>query len=1370
MQVPSLAVLPSKFARLNLRLLFLAAASLLMPWAEHSSAQTFNSSGGIAVSSTIGQSQGSSTTVSGLTGTVASISLNFNNLNVSNLNSVAIVLVSPSGTALDVLSGVCGDGSQQIGNSTFTLADSGDTGPDNVNGMVPTPGACPSQLSGTYFPSDWFAGQDGFNSPGPSTYKSAGVGSLCPAGSQCGSDDFGTTFALPASGTGMNGTWTLYIADQVDPAPSGSLGSWSLTFTTESATATTTSLSANPNGSTSAVFTSSDVNNGSTTPTTVTLTATVSPIPSGGTVTFYDSTGTSVGGGTVLASAVAVNGSGQAQANVTFTGAQEGTRSISAVYSGVSGSFASSNSSVATVVTVNHPYNPSGATFCNGPVKVNDSGGGTPFPSKLVLGNGFSQLQGTIESVTVSLNNINLQNFQTLEHVGLLLQAPGAGGTQVSSAGNAFDFLSYAGGSYTSGSLTISDSGTAEIPPFSSPSCTTCLPTDDHVDVGPENLDTFPSPAPSSFDTAAPTGSGTFLTEFGGQGAGGTWSLYLNNEQTTNGNLGQIGSWCLNFTMQAGAHPTATTATGTPNPATFSSPATTATVNLTANVTTTDSSGPVTAGSVTFTADGATNLGTIAVSNGQATLNASLAEGTHQIVASYGGTNTGTEFGVSTATFDVRVDKATTASGSYAYCNSGSITAPGLNNDVGAASPYPSNIQVSNLPGTVKAVTVTLNGFSTTDQADLMALLVGPGTNRNLDFFSLTGNNSSSAGPFNITFADGASAVSTEIGASGTFEPTSYNNSVAYPQCPQNASLCGSESVGPPLGTNPTFTPTSKAAPAGTGILGNSSAAGVFGGTTSSTYSPIGTWSLYLDEGGPTAGLKTSTIANGWCLNFTENLPSISFSGPSAASFEQGGTGSLPAVTITNNGVNGAGSIGDPAQSTANAMTRRRYAARGPDVREFQQGTDWSCGSAAGQVVTCTNEDTVAFNGSFAPLTINVSVSNSLSGGIGNNTVAVSDSQAGNTPASQSGSVTIDVPPAITSANSTTFTAGVSGTFTVTTSAAGVPTAGLSESGTLPGAVTFTDNGDGTATIAGIANVAGNYQINITAQNGASPNATQTFTLTVAPAAPASIAANSGTTPQTATVNSAFPNLLAVTVLDAFSNPVPGVSVTFTAPSTGASGTFSNSTNTISVNTDGTGVASAGTFTANATNGPYTVTAAANSLSTTFSLINAIANNLWIGNSNNTTSAFADSGLPYLLSAESAGGTGIAIDQAGNVWSLNSGSNSVAEFSNTGTVTSGGFSGGGLATPTSLAIDGSNQVWITNSGGILSVFNSTGTPVSSSGYTVGSSSPTSIAIDISGNLWIANSGSNSVTKVLGGAAPTVPLAAGVANGTPAIEP
>jgi putative cofactor-binding repeat protein len=94
--------------------------------------------------------------------------------------------------------------------------------------------------------------------------------------------------------------------------------------------------------------------------------------------------------------------------------------------------------------------------------------------------------------------------------------------------------------------------------------------------------------------------------------------------------------------------------------------------------------------------------------------------------------------------------------------------------------------------------------------------------------------------------------------------------------------------------------------------------------------------------------------------------------------------------------------------------------------------------------------------------------------------------------ASQNFTLTVDCPPSITSANNTTFTMGMAGTFTVV--ARGSPAATLSEIGTLPNGVTFNS---ATGVLAGTPTAGGTYPITITAQNGVMPNASQSFTLTV---------------------------------------------------------------------------------------------------------------------------------------------------------------------------------------------------------------------------------------------------------------------------------
>ena len=87
---------------------------------------------------------------------------------------------------------------------------------------------------------------------------------------------------------------------------------------------------------------------------------------------------------------------------------------------------------------------------------------------------------------------------------------------------------------------------------------------------------------------------------------------------------------------------------------------------------------------------------------------------------------------------------------------------------------------------------------------------------------------------------------------------------------------------------------------------------------------------------------------------------------------------------------------------------------------------------------------------------------------------------------------TLAVPPTITSSStSTTFAEGSSGTYTFT--ATGTPTPTFSESGSLPSGVSLSSAG----TLSGTPAQDGAFPITVTASNGFSPNATQSFTLTV---------------------------------------------------------------------------------------------------------------------------------------------------------------------------------------------------------------------------------------------------------------------------------
>ena len=87
---------------------------------------------------------------------------------------------------------------------------------------------------------------------------------------------------------------------------------------------------------------------------------------------------------------------------------------------------------------------------------------------------------------------------------------------------------------------------------------------------------------------------------------------------------------------------------------------------------------------------------------------------------------------------------------------------------------------------------------------------------------------------------------------------------------------------------------------------------------------------------------------------------------------------------------------------------------------------------------------------------------------------------------------TVDEAPAITSQDSTTFTEGTAGSFTVT--ASGTPGPMVAESGALPNGVTFNTLTD---VLSGTPTQRGTYRITFEAANGVGANAVQPFTLTV---------------------------------------------------------------------------------------------------------------------------------------------------------------------------------------------------------------------------------------------------------------------------------
>ncbi len=178
--------------------------------------------------------------------------------------------------------------------------------------------------------------------------------------------------------------------------------------------------------------------------------------------------------------------------------------------------------------------------------------------------------------------------------------------------------------------------------------------------------------------------------------------------------------------------------------------------------------------------------------------------------------------------------------------------------------------------------------------------------------------------------------------------------------------------------------------------------------------------------------------------------------------------------------------------------------------------------------------------------------------------------------------------------------ANVPVTFAIVAGGAGGSFAGMGS----PTVVTVDTNASGVATAPTLTanSMAGSYFVSIAVQGVVIPGA---FSETNKPGAAVSITAAAGAN-QTATVGTVFAHPLEVIVQDPYGNVVPNTSVTFTAPTGGATGTFSvtGSPKSVTVKTNAAGLATAPAFTAGKIAGAYTVTASAGDLTTSLSETN----------------------------------------------------------------------------------------------------------------------------------------------------------------------
>lgn len=152
--------------------------------------------------------------------------------------------------------------------------------------------------------------------------------------------------------------------------------------------------------------------------------------------------------------------------------------------------------------------------------------------------------------------------------------------------------------------------------------------------------------------------------------------------------------------------------------------------------------------------------------------------------------------------------------------------------DAAVARPYPSQLGVSGLPGTLSQVSVSLHGFSHTWPRDVRILLVGPQGQRVVLLSDAGGDQA--VGNVTLTFQEGMPKLpQDDLILPGIYAPSSYDPAVFFPA---------------PAPAEPAEGPLS-----------------VFKGTN-----PNGTWSLYgvdNEEG------EEGVIARGWSLTLALNQP-----------------------------------------------------------------------------------------------------------------------------------------------------------------------------------------------------------------------------------------------------------------------------------------------------------------------------------------------------------------------------------------------------------------------------------------------------------------------------------------------------------------
>ena len=168
------------------------------------------------------------------------------------------------------------------------------------------------------------------------------------------------------------------------------------------------------------------------------------------------------------------------------------------------------------------------------------------------------------------------------------------------------------------------------------------------------------------------------------------------------------------------------------------------------------------------------------------------------------------------ATFNFILGQTTTH-----YTNTNYIT---INDDT-AATPYPSTINVSSLPGQISKVTATVSNLGHAYLSDVCMLMVGPGGQKDLLMAQVGGSHTVTN--ITLTFDDSLSNyLTTNSPVTGTYPPTAFSTGIPFP------------------------------GPAPTGPY-NTNFSNLIGG------SPNGSWSLYVFDD---KVVDVGSINNGWSI------------------------------------------------------------------------------------------------------------------------------------------------------------------------------------------------------------------------------------------------------------------------------------------------------------------------------------------------------------------------------------------------------------------------------------------------------------------------------------------------------------------------